>query len=167
MSHSDISTSKGKCTACAWYLEGSLCEHWKVGPGGPALCGHNGCCYWESVRRPPVRVIVCGGRDFADREAVYRALDRLNSLRRIVELIEGGAPGADRMAADWAAERLVKLTEVRAEWDRYGPSAGPKRNRKMLELKPDGVVAFPGGRGTMDMIRAATEAGVPVWHPEC
>lgn len=140
MSHSDISTSKGKCTACAWYLEGSLCEHWKVGPGG---------------------------RDFADREAVYRALDRLNSLRRIVELIEGGAPGADRMAADWAAERLVKLTEVRAEWDRYGPSAGPKRNRKMLELKPDGVVAFPGGRGTMDMIRAATEAGVPVWHPEC
>ena len=155
------------CTACGWYMPDGTCEHPKIGIGGAQMYMLKGCSCWEATRRPLVRVIVCGGRDFADRAAVYRALDHLHSLRSVVELIQGGAPGADRLAAEWAAERLVKATEVRADWNRYGPSAGPKRNRKMLELKPDGVVAFPGGRGTMDMISAATEAGVPVWHPDC
>lgn len=35
----------------------------------------------------------------------------------------------------------------------------------MLTLKPDGVVLFPGGRGTADMRKAAQEAGVKVWEP--
>jgi hypothetical protein len=30
------------------------------------------------------------------------------------------------------------------------------------EYKPEAVVAFPGGRGTEDMIRRAETAGVPV-----
>jgi ABC-type Fe3+-hydroxamate transport system substrate-binding protein len=32
----------------------------------------------------------------------------------------------------------------------------------MLRLRPDLVVAFPGGRGTADMVAAATDAGIPV-----
>src|SRR5262249_25506155 len=31
--------------------------------------------------------------------------------------------------------------------------------------KPDGVVAFPGGTGTADMIRRAKKAGLEVWKP--
>jgi len=61
--------------------------------------------------------------------------------------------------------RDVKLTRCRAEWEKHGKRAGPIRNRQMLELKPDGVVAFPGDRGTRDMITAAQEAGVPVYRP--
>jgi ABC-type Fe3+-hydroxamate transport system substrate-binding protein len=57
-------------------------------------------------------------------------------------------------------------TRCRAEWEKYGKRAGPVRNRQMLELKPDGVVAFDtGGPGTRDMITAAQEAGVPVYLP--
>jgi len=33
------------------------------------------------------------------------------------------------------------------------------------EGKPDGVVAFPGGRGTEDMVRRAAAAGLKVWFP--
>lgn len=38
--------------------------------------------------------------------------------------------------------------------------AGPIRNSFMLALGPDLVLAFPGGRGTADMVRQASEAGV-------
>jgi hypothetical protein len=50
-----------------------------------------------------------------------------------------------------------------AQWDRYGEAAGPIRNAWMLEFgKPDLVVAFPGGRGTADMISKARKAGIEV-----
>jgi hypothetical protein len=50
-----------------------------------------------------------------------------------------------------------------ADWDGLGRKAGPIRNQRMLdEGKPDLVIAFPGGRGTADMVRRAREAGVEV-----
>lgn len=36
------------------------------------------------------------------------------------------------------------------------------RNRQMLEHEPDLVIAFPGGKGTADMIRVARKAGQKV-----
>lgn len=53
-----------------------------------------------------------------------------------------------------------------ADWHRDGKAAGPIRNRRMLlEGMPDLVVAFPGGRGTADMVRRARAAGIEVVEP--
>lgn len=114
----------------------------------------------------PVRIIVCGGRDYADRDHVFRVLDKIHVLRGISEIIQGECPtGADRFAREWAVNMGQEPTRCPARWDLYGKRAGPLRNRHMLTLKPDGVVAFSGGRGTQDMISAAQEAGVPVYLP--
>lgn len=44
-----------------------------------------------------------------------------------------------------------------------GRAAGPIRHQRMLdEGMPDLVLALPGGRGTADMVRHATLAGVEV-----
>ncbi|MEM9912925.1 MAG: hypothetical protein AAF922_19365 [Pseudomonadota bacterium] len=44
-----------------------------------------------------------------------------------------------------------------------GRAAGPIRNKEMLdEGCPDLVVAFPGGRGTANMVKQAQAAGVEV-----
>jgi len=52
---------------------------------------------------------------------------------------------------------------VRAKWSKHGRAAGPIRNQEMIdECKPDLVVAFPGGRGTADMVRRAKAAGIRV-----
>lgn len=113
-----------------------------------------------------VRIIVCGGRDYADRRHVSGVLDKIHTLRGVSEIIQGECPtGADRWAREWAVSYGIKLTRCRAEWEKYKKRAGPIRNRQMLELKPDGVVAFPGGAGTADMCRAAEESGVPVYRP--
>lgn len=64
------------------------------------------------------------------------------------------------------AERDLIYTTLEGVFPRSatnGKAAGPIRNQRMLdEGKPDLVVAFPGGRGTADMVRRAKAAGVPV-----
>ncbi|QOR55749.1 MAG: hypothetical protein YHS30scaffold667_45 [Phage 65_10] len=109
-----------------------------------------------------MRALVCGGRTFSDAAALDRAL----GLLPITLLIHGGAPGADRLAGDWAHAHGVPYRVYFAEWNKHGRSAGGLRNTRMLvEGKPDVVVAFPGGYGTANMVRQARAAGVPVITP--
>jgi hypothetical protein len=57
----------------------------------------------------------------------------------------------------------VKCVSVYAAWHDYGKAAGPIRNKRMLtDFAPDIVVAFPGGKGTADMVRQAKEREVEV-----
>ena len=111
-------------------------------------------------------ILVCGGRDYADRERVFSTLDRIRADRasgRYVRIIEGGAFGADRLAQEWAIEHGMDLSTYAADWKKHGNAAGPIRNKQMLDDgKPDLVVAFPGGRGTADMVRRAKAARVRV-----
>lgn len=116
-------------------------------------------------RTAGARILVCGGRHFDNWVAVSRAMDHLDQRRPIGLLIHGDAPGADRTAAQWAVKHRVPIRCYPADWDRYGPRAGPLRNARMLEERPDGVVAFPGGRGTADMCRQAEAAGIRIWRP--
>lgn len=111
-----------------------------------------------------MKVLVCGGRDFSDVESVYRELDRIHAMTPITCIIEGGASGADYLASRWSAKNsLPEHKRFNADWALYGKKAGAIRNQKMLdEGKPDAVVAFPGGRGTEDMVRRAMAAGITV-----
>jgi hypothetical protein len=106
-----------------------------------------------------MRVIVCGGREYGDAPAVYNLLD---SFSDITFLIEGGAPGADRIARQWAMDRGVPYHTEHAEWSKYGNAAGNIRNRVMIAMNPDMVIAFPGNTGTADMVAVAEKHRVPV-----
>lgn len=110
-----------------------------------------------------LRILVCGGRDFSDRDLVFRTLDALARRAVIGVVIEGNASGADRIAGYWARKKRIRNLKFPADWKAHGKAAGPIRNRRMLsEGRPDLVVAFPGGRGTADMVSAARKAGVEV-----
>jgi hypothetical protein len=112
------------------------------------------------------RLLVCGGRDYADEAAAFRALDAADAQRRVAVVIHGGALGADTLAGRWAAARGRECIVFRADWQAHGKAAGPHRNAQMLnEGRPNGVLALPGGRGTADMTRRAKAYGLPVWAP--
>ncbi len=109
------------------------------------------------------QVLVCGGRKFKDKETLFTVL---NSIK-ISKVIHGGAKGADSLAKEWAETHDIPQVGIPADWERYGKSAGPIRNQQMLDIyKPDLVIAFPGGRGTADMIKRAREANVIVLKVE-
>lgn len=103
---------------------------------------------------------MCGGRNYRAAHHVNRVLDALP--REDLTIVQGGASGADRLAKDWAHTNDVPCEEYPAEWRKFGGAAGHIRNEKMLSTGIDLVVAFPGGRGTADMVRRAEAAGVRI-----
>ncbi len=107
-----------------------------------------------------MKVLVCGGRNYSNDLVVNRILDQIHACSPISMLIEGGATGADALGAAWACARGVLHVAVPADWGKHGKAAGPIRNQEMIEMRPDHVVAFAGGRGTADMVRRAKAASV-------
>lgn len=108
-----------------------------------------------------MKILVCGGRDFSDAEMMASALARVTAGKVITEVIHGAARGADSLAGSWAKERGIPVRVFPANWKRDGKAAGPIRNALMLtEGKPDMVIAFPGGKGTADMVRKSEAANI-------
>jgi hypothetical protein len=133
--------------------------------------------------------IVCGGRNYGaaqddcQLERVAEAADeRAHIFASLAKaspaiVVQGGAPGADLIARQYCEQRGVRCVEVPALWHAHGRSAGPRRNEDMLSIAVTlaenlysdkmsvGVIAFPGGKGTENMVALAEKAGVPVWRP--
>lgn len=105
---------------------------------------------------------MCGGRDFADFNALSNVLDEIHAKTPIDLLIHGGARGADTMAGMWAAKHDVPCLRHPAEWGKDKRAAGVIRNIKMLRYKPQTCVAFPGGVSTADMVARSRAAGMVV-----
>ncbi len=110
-----------------------------------------------------MKVLVCGGRAFDDREFIFSELDRLHAQYGFRTVIEGDAHGVDRIAGEWARARGIGLVEFPADWKNEGRHAALVRNLRMLnEGKPDLVVAFPGGNGTWYTCSHAEKLGIPI-----
>lgn len=121
-----------------------------------------------------MRLLVCGGRDYADRDAAWRALDAIHRKHGITLLIHGACMkpgstelrGADRWGEEWAKAREVPYVGVPARWTAERRGGGPKRNAVMLDQwHPDAVLALPGGSGTDNMCQQAEAAGLKPWRP--
>jgi hypothetical protein len=109
------------------------------------------------------RVLVCGGRNYSDMDRLFSVLGAEHAVNPIDDLIHGAAKGADMLAHEWAYRNNVRMHPFLADWETYGRRAGVLRNQRMLdEGRPDLVIAFPGGRGTADMVRRAERAGIHV-----
>jgi hypothetical protein len=106
-------------------------------------------------------VLVCGSRDWAYPEIIRR---RLLRLPLGVEIIHGGARGADQMAAGLARSLGIPERSEVPDWPLHGRRAGVLRNLKLLDQEPELVIAFWDGRstGTEHTIEEARRRGIPV-----
>lgn len=109
-----------------------------------------------------------GDRNYAHRSAIRRELRKLIRKQGTKNLliIEGGAPGADRMVKNECKMQDVHCATVDALWDTRHRSAGPQRNAVMLALDPDEGVGFhediENSKGTKDMYNKLLNAGIKV-----
>jgi|SRR3972149_3405283 len=110
------------------------------------------------------RILIAGSRDYTDYNNIRNFLVALSSDTVI---ITGGCRGADSIA-EFVAKQLKMTVEVfPAEWKKYGRSAGPKRNLKMIkEGKPDKVIIFHSNinesKGSKNMKQLAEYFKIPV-----
>jgi len=111
-----------------------------------------------------MQVIVAGSRSFTDYSLLERKLTHLFSrCASSIGIVSGMARGADRLGERYAAQHGMRITRFPADWDRYGKSAGYRRNSEMAQFA-DALVAFWDGRsrGTGHMIDLAHEHGLRV-----
>ena len=113
-----------------------------------------------------MRIIVAGGRDFNDFELLELNLNRLIdyllkeaviSKNTEIEIVCGKAKGADALGEEFAKKYGLNIKYFPADWNRFGKSAGYKRNADMASYakEEDGIlVAFWDGKskGTKHMI---------------
>ena len=108
-----------------------------------------------------MKIIIAGSPTFTDYQHLCQVLapDRY----RITQVITGGARGADQLGYRWAWKHAVKHQLFRAEWERFGKSAGVRRNYQMAQAG-DVLVAFWDQKapGTAHMIQCMHALGKPV-----
>lgn len=109
-------------------------------------------------------IVVCGDRYWTDRAMITRALAELPAETTI---IQGGAKGADAIAAAVARQLGLSVLTCEADWEHWGRAAGPMRNQAMANF--DGVSevwAFHDdiehSKGTKSMVDIAWKKGLPV-----
>lgn len=110
-----------------------------------------------------MRIIVCGSRRWHDRARIEARLCQLPDPGTVT-VVHGNAAGADRIAHQEAQKAGMLVEPHPADWERYGKSAGPIRNKQMAELGADLCIAFWDGRstGTANMMDQARAHGIPV-----
>lgn len=119
-----------------------------------------------------IRVIVAGSRTFNNYMLLSEKLsDELRNFNKDdVEIISGGAHGADTFTEIYAKQNDYKITVMRADWKTYGKQAGFIRNNQMAEYAVSDnniksmLIAFWDGRsrGTRHTIHAARQNGILV-----
>ena len=108
----------------------------------------------------PLRILVCGGRDYTNDAHIYLVLEAFADAP--VTVVHGAARGADRLAGIAARSLGLTVEAHPADWDRHGRRAGFLRNIAMLDSGVDLVLAFGGARGTDHTVREARKRGLPV-----
>jgi len=110
-------------------------------------------------------ILVCGDRNYRNYKRIWNTLKDFDPSTTTI--IHGDCRGADKMAEFAAIALGMKTIAFPAGWKTFGPSAGPIRNRKMLdEGCPDLVIAFhpdiENSKGTKNMIKQSREKGLDI-----
>lgn len=114
-------------------------------------------------------ILISGKRDFTDYKKFCKELDKLTEGADEVEIVEGGARGADFLAKRYAKEHNLKLREFPANWNAFGPAAGPIRNQEMVnyikkkkpKFEQKALFFWDGNsKGTKDCLARAKAAGL-------
>jgi len=108
-----------------------------------------------------MRVGIVGYRNFNDYEKFKTFLLQIDL--KITTIISGGCSGTDTLAEKYANESNIPIIIHYPEWNKYGKSAGPIRNKKIVD-DSEFIIAFvsSNSKGTFDTIKKAKEKSIPI-----
>jgi YspA, cpYpsA-related SLOG family len=110
------------------------------------------------------KIAFTGGLDFNGHDAIWDTLDKVHAKYPDMVLLHGGNPkGAERIAACWADNRKVPQVVFKPDWNRHARAAPFKRNDRILDVLPIGVIVFPGSGISANLADKAKKLGIPVW----
>ncbi len=116
--------------------------------------------------KPTKRVVIAGCRDYTNYDEAKKYIDFcISNIRKKYEIVivSGCASGADALGEKYANENGLKIEKHPANWEKYGRSAGPRRNKQMAEVS-DYVICFwdEKSKGTRSMIDYSIKLDKPI-----
>ena len=118
----------------------------------------SGCAffYYQGGIMATKKIVIAGCRNYTNYEEAKSFINNcISNVRKdnTIIIISGGCRGADKIGELYAKENGFEVELYTPEWDKYGISAGPKRNKIMAEVS-DYVICFWDGKskGTKSMI---------------
>lgn len=119
----------------------------------------------NEVLLPAGPKIAFSGGDTTDHRLIWDKLDQVHARHPNMVLLHGGSPkGAERIAATWADNRKVAQVAFKPDWTRHAKAAPFKRNDRMLDTMPIGVIVFPGTGIQENLADKARKMGIPVYR---
>lgn len=117
-----------------------------------------------------MKLAVVGSRTFNNYWFLKTSIDNYSGGRDL-ELVSGGAKGADRLAERYAIVHELQIKVFHAAWDTFGRSAGFKRNLEIANYA-DECYAFVDkplyeSKGTDDTVRKFLYQNKPVTIFQC
>jgi hypothetical protein len=106
-----------------------------------------------------MKLIIAGSRDFNDYELLKKETDAFIGNEK-PEIVSGTARGADKLGEQYAKEKGFKLKLMPADWNKFGKSAGYRRNEQMAAYADSCIVFTLGTKGSQHMIDVATAKGL-------
>lgn len=112
------------------------------------------------------RVVIGGCRDYNNyyifKIHVDHLLQNIKQQYNIV-IVSGGASGVDSLAEQYAKDNNYTFELFPANWNKYGKSAGPRRNEEMVQVA-DFVIAFwdYNSKGTKSLIELTKKYNKPL-----
>jgi orotate phosphoribosyltransferase-like protein len=100
---------------------------------------------WRDMDKQNIRVAIIGSRCFNDYGKLCEFMSKVNDKINVVEIVSGGAIGADSLATRYANENDIKLNIYLPDWGKYGRRAGILRNDLIIN-NSDYIVAFWDGK---------------------
>jgi hypothetical protein len=109
------------------------------------------------------KVIIAGSRKFNNYELLCHTCNMEFNLQTEIEIVSGTAYGADKLGERYAIEKGYPIKKFPADWDKYGKSAGYKRNEEMAKYADSLIVFWDGkSKGTKHMIDLANRYGLKI-----
>jgi hypothetical protein len=115
-----------------------------------------------------MRILITGDRSWACHELAAAVIRRLVArYGPDITIVHGDAAGVDKSFATAAEDLGVAVEAHPADWSRLGKSAGPIRNREMVQAGADLCIAFHrfimASKGTKNCATQDIEAGIPTY----
>ena len=109
------------------------------------------------------RIAVIGSRTFNDYDLLRNTIVSKFNPSDILEVVSGGASGADKLGEQFAQEFGLKTNIFLPDWEKYGKQAGFIRNTDIIK-NSDIVFAFwdEKSAGTLNSINTAKKLNIPV-----
>lgn len=112
-----------------------------------------------------MKLIIAGSRNlYPSFQFILNCVSMLN-INKITEVVSGGCEGVDREGEHFASHMKLLIKKFSADWDKWGKSAGPRRNKQMAQYGDALLLIWDGNsRGSASMKEQAINYKLPIYE---